>query len=250
MAGIATGAVGCALMLAAVIVPALVQPRLRGHHLRSAMHLRGIHQGQIFFAQANNRWFAGFDRNGNLDTDHVFDGEPQSADWKGHDQSTPRAPAWRFRRLLEHSYFTGEYCVDPIDPKTYWSATNAVDPSNFSYALLRIEGDADSPRKREHRETNNAMAAVLSDRAIRRGAGYKSLQTHPDDTNTVSWKGHVAWNDNHVTLEGSAIVATRYDRTKNANDNLFTESDPSGQPNAEAAMAWKSAGDTDAELME
>ena len=218
--------------------------------MQNSTYLRGIHQGETFFAQGNNGWYSGFDRNGKVETDHIFEGEPQSTDWNGHDQSTPRAPAWRFRRLLENQYFTGEYCVRPNETKQVWQAGESVDPGKFSYAMLKIEGAADSPRKRERRTTHNHMAAIMSDRAIGHGAGYRSVFTNPSAPNAVDWEGEVLWNDNHVTFGKTAILDTKYDGVANANDNLFTDSNPSGQPNAEAAMAWQSAGDTDAELVE
>ena len=53
------------------------------------------------------------------------------------------------------------------------------------------------------------------------------------------------------TAEGRlAASSATVDDVANENDNLFTDSNPSGAPNAEAAMAWQSAGDTDAELVE
>ena len=208
-----------------------------------------IHQGEVFFAQSNNGWYSGFDRNGKLDTEHLFEGDPQSADWNGYDQSDPRSPAWRFRRLLENIYFTGEHCISPSEKKQEWQPGESVDPSKFSFAMLKIEGEADSPRKREHRCTNTVLAVVISDRAIRNGSGYRSVHTNPKN-NAIDWKGSVCWNDNHATFEEKAVLDTQYDQVANKDDNLFTDSDPSGEPNAEAAMAWKSAGDTDAELME
>ena len=239
-----------ALAVVAVLLPALTAARRGARCAQEGTQTRGIHQGEIFFAQQNNRWCAGFDRNGKLDTDHVFDGEPQSTDWNGYDQSTPRAPAWRLRRLLENDYFTGEYCVSPSETKPFWSTGVSMDPDKFSYAMLKIEGEADSPRKQEHKETNNALAVVISDRLIRNSSGYRSVHTYPDDPNAIDWKGSVCWNDNHVTFEITFVLDTKYGDITNKDDNLFTESNPSGVPNAEAAMAWKSAGDTDAELVE
>ena len=215
----------------------------------NSTQVRSIHQGEIFFAQNNNGWYTGFDRNGKLDTGHVFNGLPQSTDWNGYDQSTPRAPAWRLRRLLENGYFDGPYCVSDAEAKLFWAPGQSMDPTKFSWAFLKIEGEADSPRKQEHKETNNSEAVVLSDRAIRNGSGYRSVHTDPP-LDTVKWFGSVCWGDNHVTFEPRAVLMTNYSGCANADDNLFTESNPSGRPNAEAAMAWKSAGDTDAELME
>ena len=224
--------------------------RRAARRMQNAAQIRGFHQGEIFFAQGNNGWFTGFDRNGKLEADHVFNGEPQTTNWSGDDQSTPRAPAWRFRRMLENGYFAPEYCVSPSEAKPYWKPGEALDPGKFSFAMLKIEGEADSPRKREHRETSNSSAIVVSDRAIRNGSGYKSVHTNPADPNAVDWQGNVGWGDGHVSFESAAVLDTQYDQVVNENDNLFTDSNPSGAPNAEAAMAWKSAGDTDAELVE
>ena len=248
LAGIITGTLGCTLVLTVIVVTGLhaYSPR---RQMTNSTHLRGIHQGQVFFAEANNGWYAGFDRNGKLDTGHLFTGRPQATDWNGSDQSTPRAPAWRLRRLLENQYFGGEYCVSDSETKLLWAPGQPMDPTRFSYAFLKIEGDADSPRKRERQVTHNSDAVVLSDRAIGNGTGYRSIHTRaaPD---TVDWKGSVCWNDGHVTFETSAVLWTQYDDCVNTNDNLFTDSNPSGRPNAEAAMPWQSAGDTDAELVE
>ena len=87
-------------MLIGLLLPLLARSRRTARGPQYSTHLRGLHQGEIFFAQSNNRWFTGFDRDGKLETGHVFEGEPQSTDWNGYDQSTPRSPAWRFRRLL------------------------------------------------------------------------------------------------------------------------------------------------------
>ena len=252
MCGIVLGVLGCLLaLLMPLLTPALAHARRTARGAQNSTQSRGLHQGEILFAQQNNHWYTGFDRNGKLDTGHVFDDGPQSTDWNGYHQSTPRAPAWRFRRLLERNYFAGDYCISPVETKPLWQPGQSMDPGKFSYAMLKMEGEADSPRKREHKETNNAQAVVISDRAIRNGSGYTSVHVpEPDDPNAVSWKGSVCWGDNHVTFEPKPVLDTKYDQVANEDDNLFTESNPSGQPNAEAAMAWKSAGDTDAELME
>ena len=236
-------------MLILFMLPARNARKQRGRNMQSGTQLRGIHQGELFFAESNNGWFAGFDRDGTLDIGHVFNGEPQSTNWNGYDQSTPRAPAWRFRRLLENEYFLGEYCISPSERRQVWQPGASLDPDKFSFAMLKIEGEADSPRKREHRDTQNARAVVISDRAISNGSGYRSVHTDPK-SDVVYWIGSVCWNDNHFTTEPTAVLPTKYDQIVNKDDSLFTDSDPSGTPNAEAAMAWKSAGDTDAELME
>ena len=236
-------------MLILFMLPARNARKLRDRAARGRAYTRYIHQGELFFAESNNGWFTGFDRDGKLETAYVFAGAPQSTNWNGYDQSTPRTPAWRIRRLIENNYFTSEICVSPSEIKPYWAAGEAMDPGKFSFAMLKIEGEDDSPRKQEHKATGNDGAVVISDRAIRNGSGYRSVHTDPK-SDAVYWIGNVCWNDNHVTMEPSAVLPTRYDQVTNKDDNLFTESNPSGEPNAEAAMAWQSAGDTDAELME
>ena len=250
LAGIALGLLGCLAMFAPYPIVPLASARRSARSWENGTQLRGIHQGEIFFAQSNNGWYTGFDRNGKLDTGHVFNGDPQSTDWNGYDQSTPRSPAWRLRRLLENAYFAGDYCITPNDKFPRWQSGEPMDPSKFSYGMLRIEGEADSPRKREHRQTNSALAPLISDRAISNGSGYMSIHVSPPPLDAVKWVGGICWGDNHVSFEHDAFVHTRYGKVVNRDDNLFTESNPSGQPNAEAAMPWKGAGDTAAELME
>ncbi len=239
------------LLLFGVLLPVLQLTR-RSVDTRAVndANVRALHLGELVFAASNNHWGPGFDRDGKLDIHHVFNGEPQSDDWGGYNQSMPRAPAWRLRRLLENGYFTGEHCINRDEQKAIRQFRESMDPSKFSYAMLKIEGDDDSPRKREHRGTNNPLAAVISDRAITNGSGYRSVWTSQAGPDVVLWHGTVCWGDNHATFEEKSVLDTKYDEIANTNDNLFTDSNPSGQPNAEAAMAWKSAGDTDAELVE
>ena len=168
-----------------------------------------------------------------------------------YDTTDPRSPSWRFRRLLENSYFTGEYAVSPSETKPYWFTGSAMDPTMFSYSMLQIDGtvtvdlnDLDlfmCLRKREHRETKNSEAVVLSDRCISMaGGGLKSVHTNPSNSNVVDWKGSVCWNDNHVTFEPSFNLYTKYNTNVTTSDNLFAEGD-SPETDAEAAMVWMNA---------
>ena len=224
--------------------------------MQNSTHLRGIHQGEIFFAQANNRWFTGYDRDGASDYAHVFSGTAQDTAWLSFDGTTtfdlsdPRSPSWRLRRMLENSYFTGEYVVSPSETKPFWY-TGAVDPTMSSYSMLQIDGtmtadlnDLDlftCPRKAEHKETANSEAVILSDRCISMaGGGLRSVHTNPSNGTAVDWKGSVCWSDNHVTFEPSFNLYTKYDTNVTTSDNLFTEGD-SATTDAEAAMTWLNA---------
>ena len=261
IAGIITGAIGCTLapvaLMIGIMLPALSAARRTAQQMQNNTHLRGIHQGEIFFAQANNRWFTGYNRDGESDYAHGFAGALQNPAWLSFDGVTmydtgdPRSPSWRFRRMLENNYFTGAYCVSPSEIKPHWFTGSAMDPTMFSYSMLQIDGtviadlnDLDlfvCPRKDEHKETSNSEAVVLSDRCITMtGGGLRSVHTNPFDGTAVDWKGSVCWNDNHVSFEPSFNLYTDYSTYVTTSDNLFAEGD-SATTYAEAAMTWINA---------
>ena len=247
-------------LLIGILLPALSAARRTSRKMVNSTHLRGIHQGLLFFSEANNGWFPGFDRNGQDPTaDHVFSGDTQvgvvwgSGDWP-QDQAT--CVAWRYRRLLENGYFQGEYLISPADSdRAIWKPDTAIDPGNFSFAMLKITATyEDTPRNSEQKLTNNSEAAIMSDRCVRSGrdagrtdSGIRSVHTYPSDLTISDWKGSVLWNDNHVTFEASPLLLTKYDEHVRANDNLFQDEVPAGAPpiyspdfpEAEAAMVWK-----------
>ena len=240
-------------LLIGILLPALSAARRTARQMQNSTHLRGIHQGEVFFAQANNRWFTGYDRNGESDYAHAFDPNNQETAWDAwglgaSDLTDPRTPSWRMRRMLENNYFTGEYAVSPSETKPYWGTGAVMNPTKFSYAMLQIDGvitvnlnDLDlftTPRKAEHKETNNSEAVYLSDRCISMaGGGLKSVHTNPSDGAAVDWKGSVCWNDNHVSFEPSYELYTKYNTYVTSTDNLFTEGN-SANSDAEAAMCW------------
>jgi len=261
VAGIILGALGCTLvplaLLIGIMLPALSAARTTARQMQNSTHLRGIHQGEVFFAQANNRWFTGYDRVGESDYAHVFSGPGQDPAWLSFDSTTtydtsdPRSPSWRFRRLLENNYFTGEYAVSPSETKPYWYPGSDMDPTMFSYSMLQIDGTVTAglndldlfvcPRKAEHRETNNSEAVILADRCISMaGGGLRSVHTNPSNSGAVDWKGSVCWNDNHVTFEPSFNLYTKYNTYVTTSDNLFADGD-SESACAEAAMTWMNA---------
>jgi len=102
-------------LLIGILLPALSAARRTARQMQNSTHLRGIHQGEVFFAQPDNRWFTGYNRNSESDGARAFDGTPQEVmfamDTNGngiidgsdriYDLHGFRTPAWRFRRLLE-----------------------------------------------------------------------------------------------------------------------------------------------------
>jgi prepilin-type N-terminal cleavage/methylation domain-containing protein len=225
-------------LLVGILLPALGAARRTARQVVNGTQIRGIHQGTIMFSSTNGTWYPGIARTGNALDTWTFTGAAQYES----NCTNVFEPAWRYRRLLELDYFTGNYLISPNESKKIWSI-GPVGIENYSYAMLELDGSA-SIRKQRHlelKDTNNAEAVVYSDRAIFNGSGIKSLWTQPSGANDSDWRGNVAWNDNHVTNELDPIVDTRYNRMLNPNDNLFKLNDntnTSGQADAEAGMVW------------
>jgi prepilin-type N-terminal cleavage/methylation domain-containing protein len=154
-------------LLIGILLPALSAARRTARQMQNSTHLRGIHQGEVFFAQQNNRWYTGYNRNGESDGDHAFVGEAQQFDWAAWDLdgddavdtvdlTDPRTVSWRLRRMLENGYFSGKYCISPSETKPQWIAYDASDaaqadgvelmnPGKFSYSMLQIDGTELNP---------------------------------------------------------------------------------------------------------
>jgi type II secretory pathway pseudopilin PulG len=193
-----------AVLIAAVILPALF-PRRRGHSFGQNMaQIRGIHTGLVLYAQGNGTYYPGLGNTG-----------------KPGDLTVE----YRFRELLEDNYFTGEYAISPFETKTPWTQ-GPVSAQNYSYAMLHI---ASPGRALEWRETINTDAPVLADRAIANGQGaIRSYHERNPKPGVMQWRGAIAWNDNHVTFEPDPSVDTKYGSVSESNDELFypaTESD-------------------------
>ena len=204
IAGIVTGAIGCTLapaaMLIAILLPALSAARSAAQKMQSGTHLRFIHQGAIFHAQGNGGYYPGLDSAGQL-TDATVEG--------------------RFLTLLQNNYVTGETLISPVETKTVWVG-GALDTSMYSYSMLQIADPGE--RQAEWSETANADAAVMTDRAVARPGGIGSI--HSD---VAIWRGNVVWNDSHVTFERDHHLTTTYGPLFTANDNLF---EPAGADDA------------------
>lgn len=216
-------------LLIGILLPALGAARRTARQMQNGTQVRGIHQACILFAQGNNTWFPGRNRDGGSETSHTFrEGAAQSAGTWSASQTLWNDPGYRFRRLAEDGHFTGQYMISPSETKKVWS-TGPLGTTNFSYSLLEMTSTPQ--RYNEWRQTNNAEAVAISDRAVAQGTGIKSVHTNPKGTNDTEWRGSVGWNDNHVTFEPDFTVNTKYGRVSTASDNLF-----SGATNDDALM--------------
>ncbi len=204
-------------LLIGILLPALGAARRTARQMQNSTQVRGIHQACIIFAQGNNTWYPGKDRDGAVESGHTFRvGAIQTA----APDNDPDSPAYRLRRLAEDNHFAGAYMISPSETKKVWSA-GPLTTANHSYAMLETQ-TALPQRYNEWRNTNNAEAPVISDRGVvHTGSGIRSVHTNPKTSGAVEWRGSVAWNDNHVSFEPDFTVDTKYGRKSTADDNLF-----------------------------
>lgn len=221
-------------LLIGILLPALGAARRTARQMQNGTQVRGIHQACILFAQGNNTWYPGRDRDGGVESGHTFREGAQQTDgaWASA-QNAAADPAYRMRRLIEDGHFTGAYMISPSETKEVWSAGPLGTP-NYSYSLLEMTSTPQ--RYNEWRQTNNAESIVIGDRDVAQGTGVKSVHTNPKGTNDVEWRGSVGWNDNHVTFEPDYTVNTKYGRVSTADDNLFT-----GAGNDDALLVYDDA---------
>lgn len=202
-------------VLIALLLPAMAGARESALRTKSTVNVRSIHMALTTFGQQNNGYYPGVDRFG-----RVID---PLADFSGGHQ-----PRVRFAILLDHDLVDGEVLISPFDQQRVRATSGPLVPENYSYALLTLMdgGGNEAPtRLGEWRGTGNADAATVSDRLLEGTYGdpttYKSIVTRKRG----EWFGSIAWNDEHVTFEPSALLAkTRYlDWPHNRDDDLFDQ---------------------------
>ena len=232
-------AIGIIAALMAVLLPALAAARTAARRTQSASQVRTIHQAMVLHAQGNNQWYPGFDGRRFVEAGSTW---IQSADRPG---STVEG---RYAILIDADHLPTTQLISPADAdKGAWipNGPQFLGPSSYSYALLQINDDdglepaGSKPRRAEWHATANADAPIMSDRLI---------ADNPDDAATWhsiharwgrGWRGHVVWNDNHVSFEAQPTLArTRFETVANAADSLF-HADPADQdgPSDTAANA-------------
>jgi hypothetical protein len=183
-----------------VAVPVLTRPDRTRRTVCGSNPVRGIHSALVLYSQDNNGYYPGLDSQGQIVNISV---------------------EYRFLKLLDANFFTGEYLISPQDKKIEWKRGPLM-TANYSYALLDV--DAPGQRATEWRDSGNAAAAIVSDRAIDNGSGsIRSIHTRPKPA-VDEWRGSIAWNDNHVSFESDQTVATKYGTAVMEQDDLFKAS--------------------------
>lgn len=198
----------------AVLLPVLASAfRRTTNEPRASHRLRGIHQGTYVFAQSNKFYYPGLDSQGNPLPDGL---ETTGNSGEG---TTVEARLWI---LLRGDFFSPGYLIDAketdpqiaeygheaAEPDRVWAEmSRPVTARDYSYAMLAINDPGE--RRMEWRETVNPQAVVLSDRNI--GSADNPSSIHVEAGRP--WKGHAAWNDNHVSFESRPVLETKYHNT-------------------------------------
>lgn len=200
-----------------IILPALGPARRSARPTRMWPQPREIVNGFSLFAQGNNGHYPGV-----------------QADGQTIDPVIGLTTQGRIQKLIEDSYISLDYARSPGEAQT----------GTTSFALLKVDANADgrtiadSMRNKEWRDTSNAKAVIISDRAVPIDGSYtriKSIHTNPEKGS--DWRGSVGWNDTHVTWESTYNFTTRYGAAGHAVDNIFaTPSDPDNGD--DALMVW------------
>ncbi|WP_432797462.1 prepilin-type N-terminal cleavage/methylation domain-containing protein [Poriferisphaera sp. WC338] len=219
-------------LLIGILLPALGAARRSARQMQSNTQVRGIIQGMVVYAQSNKTYYPGLSSKGDILHANDIDGRGFHA---GTRQSGGDVGS-RMVLMLDGNYFTGEYCISPVETKTEWTTTQFdITNENYSYAMLQIghgEGEITSTWIAwddvvdEWRETANTTAPVVSDRntgvdgAIAAESGHiSSVHT---DLDSGEWRGSVGYNDSHVEFENTPELRTKYGKGRtNDADNIF-----------------------------
>jgi prepilin-type N-terminal cleavage/methylation domain-containing protein len=229
-------------LLIGILLPALGAARRTARQMQNGTQVRGIHQACVIFAQGNNTWYPGKNRDGAPETTHNFRVGAVQDNVINADATDNDHPAYRLRRLAEDSHFAGAYIISPSETKEVWSA-GPLSTKNYSYGLLET-GTALPQRYSEWRNTNNAEAPILGDRGVvHTGGGIRSVHTNPKASGAVEWRGSVAWNDNHVSFEPDYNLDTKYGRKSTPDDNLFVNTDNSDGTTHDAWWVYATTND-------
>ena len=228
-------------LLISILVPALGKIKDTANRMKSSTQIRGIHQGLVTFAQGNGaqEWYAGLKADGQLDDSETLAADEDIPYVDGTGQNVRNVEA-RFAILLGNDFYSSDFLVSPSEQNAGisrydTSVANAktlttFTDDNYSYALLHIpDPAAANNRLSEWRSTTNSQAAIVTDRVIPRTAGgaitLADSDTYASLHSETSWRGNVAYNDNHVEFE----TAVALDGTKYANhlvtvdDDLFAD---------------------------
>jgi prepilin-type N-terminal cleavage/methylation domain-containing protein len=188
---------GIIALLIGILLPVLAASRRAARQLQNSAQLRTIHQTLGFHSKGRSEFYPGLDRSGDV-IDVSVEG--------------------RFQFLLEKKTLPGETLVSPLDSMDAYTQ-GTITPQQYSYNMLSIK--VKGARRSSWMATGDSGIALLSDRAIDNGHGtLRSIHTNPKP-DIDDWKGHVAWDDNHVSFN-ERTVDTRYiSGHKIVDDDLF-----------------------------
>lgn len=231
-------------LLIGILLPALGAARRVARQTQNSSQVRGIHQAILSHATTNKHRFVGlgkpdFNSNGFIDS-----GIPNT----GSTKQAGNFVEARYWILLDGKYFSGEYCISPVETKSIWT-TGAVSSKNYSFAMLNVtkmgtKGKNATGRIAEWSDSLNSDAIVITDRNT--GTGTDADTVKSIHTNKAGdYRGSIGWNDNHVNFEHTSIFETRYyegakvvDKNGEGKDTLFNEEkDSEGKYGNDAHMA-------------
>jgi len=255
-------------LLIAILLPALGAARESARKMQNNTQIRGIHQGMFSFAQENKGWFPGIDSSGQPYRGLGTIGHVNTAGSTYRSNGYGVNAARRIAILYELDYFPTEYLISPGDASKTQPDISLpvgsinVSKDNYSYAMLCINEMGEtttlwstqplttawiaSSRGQEWRDTANAQAILISDRAIA-DSGTLGDPASATDTSFHSiwteqgsgeWGGGVLRNDGSVEASNTPRgFTTRYGMgPTNTDDNIFYE-EAGGKPNSNARLS-------------
>ena len=234
--------------IALVIAVAVQSPRTHSRRpSRNSTQVRGIQQGMATFASGNGGFYPGLDSTGKL-----LPAIPASATTYGAAAPTNADQSIVYAIMLTNSFFTPDYAVSPsevdplIKPAPGISAAATIDQRHYSYALLQFAGPDNAGRRLEWKATENSQCPAVTDRskAIDPILTTTSIHTTATGSDSATWEGNVAWNDNHVTFETTGIIPAGKTKIGTAMaegvDDLFLAAPVKGlAPDGDAKMTYR-----------
>lgn len=219
---------GLAILIIALLLPALGTVRVHPRSMMNTTQLRGIVQGMAAFSSGNSDKLPGLDSKGYIVRDG---GTPDSLTGNSGHGATVEA---RFWIMLDANLFGGNYAISPSETKTVWT-TGSVTSDNYSYALLNLHSDGALPegktrpdqagRTREWKPTIKSQAVLVADRARIPGGhigdNYDKIYSIHTTPESEQWKGSIGWSDTRASFEREDPQDTAYGSAAIEADRLF-----------------------------
>ncbi len=208
------------LVAIALLLPARSTSHRTNRSMANSTQMRGIHSGMVLYAQGNNLYYPGIEKNGVT-----------------VDPETGLTVEGRMRKLIRLKYFTEEYARSPSEVTSAITSYSMLQINRAGSTSNRVTKDG---RNLEWRDTVNTQAVVVADRAINNGGHFdhiRSIHTNPQP-DTTDWHGSVSWNDNHVTFESTHTLTTKYGNVDHKQDHLFINQTGDAHTGSDAFMVY------------